>query len=373
MHKFMKYVNSTNIGRFLIVLLMIAIISNVVISNQKKETIETFEDSTGEKYDVYRKIINTFNTILSRNPNTSELFKYYKKVNEDKLDTNKLKVSLENTDEYKRTQKTQNNMINNEETTTINDQQLDDDIIKTYSQLFQQNPDDVTIKFYRKKYSDELSMDINKLKKYMMETPDYKKYEEIIKETNDEIKKEDQPAKTTVPKVKTAKIKPIESKGVTLSDGKSSYVINRPNINVYNFTKDNGETEQDVIDKSRGLINNTTYKTDSITKTNIDEKQEDMCPKKKISMAKNNENRNMNELKYKCNTNKRYSNADDFGKLMPEFKWTMPQANKGACYGAEYSANPLMSQSALIGTLLDDADNTSVGSILPKFSYKQEV
>jgi hypothetical protein len=220
-------------------------------------------------------------------------------------------------------------------------------------------------------------MDITKLKQYMMDTPDYKKYEDLIKETNDEIKNEsDKSAKQDKNQVtKTNKVYKMNkaseyTKGVKLSDGKSSYVINRPNINVYNFTKDNGDTEQDIIDKSQGLIHNSAYETDSITKTNIDEKQADMCPKKKMSEAKYAENRNMNELKYKCKTNKKYSNADDFGKLMPEFKWTMPEASKGACYGTEYSANPMMTQSALIGTLLDDAKDTKVGSIMPDFDYK---
>ena len=86
-------------------------------------------------------------------------------------------------------------------------------------------------------------------------------------------------------------------------------------------------------------------------------------------MAKYNENRNLDNLKYICNRNKKYNNADEFGKLMPEFNWMVPQSSKGACYGAEFNANPLNSQTALIGTLLEDSKKTSVGSIMPKFDY----
>jgi hypothetical protein len=36
------------------------------------------------------------------------------------------------------------------------------------------------------------------------------------------------------------------------------------------------------------------------------------------------------------------------------------------------SVNPVEVQSALIGTLLNDASDTSIGSILPKFHFKEK-
>jgi hypothetical protein len=171
----------------------------------------------------------------------------------------------------------------------------------------------------------------------------------------------------------------MKADDVRVTDGKASYVIERPNI--FNFYSD-GENSQDMIDNASKLLSSgLTESTDSITADNINETQQDVCKKlndnttfctmtKRKSMAKYEQQRNLEELKYKCKQTK-YSNSDDSGKLFPEFKWMVPQERAPICYGADYSANPLIDQSSLIGTLIPDAKKTDVGSIMPKFTYNE--
>lgn len=59
--------------------------------------------------------------------------------------------------------------------------------------------------------------------------------------------------------------------------------------------------------------------------------------------------------------------------LRPEFAWAIPQPQPPVCYslGQKPIVQPLMNSSRLLlGTPLDDANDTQVGSILPKFEFK---
>lgn len=373
-----KVLNRLNIGTFLMLVLIVIILIDLVFYG-KKDEIEKFEEQTGDKYSIYQMIISTFNTILSRNPNTSELFKYYNKMNDEKLNASKLQTILTNTDEYKRTEAIQNNMTNLDTVNLVNTQQVDADILEVYGSLFNKNPDDITLQYFRKKYT-ELDLNKDELKNYMMHTPDYQKYNKLIVETELEIKKESDKAnlaanteankkfvslvdKATVPTVNALSGVPVE-KPVLYTDGQKSLTINRPNI--YNFIGKDGTTEQDVIDKSSALVGSRITKTtDGVTEDNIDTQQE--CTS--VPSIRNKWGRDLDEMKYTCLGKKKYVNADNFGKLMPEFEWMVPERMQPICYGAKFSANPTNSQTALIGTLLDDSKKTQVGSIMPKFNY----
>ncbi len=384
-------INYIFIGRMSILLIVLIIAYNILFSS--KDTIEKFEEETGDKFNIYRSVIRVFNEFLGRNPNTSELFKYYRKMTDEKIDEKKLGKVLENSDEYKRTQTIANNMTNNDVATTINTQQIDNDIIDTYSALFNKNPDDITIKYFRKKYM-EMDFDKKKLQDYMMNLPDYKIHDSLIKEATDELQKESNnsmdnlaleqekvpEAEKKEPTKQHQKYKIVKADDVRVTDGKASYIIERPNI--FNFYSD-GENSQDMIDNAAKLLGSSvTESTDSITADNINSTQEDVCKKlddnttfctmtKRKSMAKYEQQRNLEELKYKCKQSK-YINATDDYKLFPEYKWMVPQERAPMCVGDFSRASPLIDQSSLIGTLLPDARNTEVGSIQPKFTYRED-
>jgi hypothetical protein len=78
-------------------------------------------------------------------------------------------------------------------------------------------------------------------------------------------------------------------------------------------------------------------------------------------------NRNMDHMKNVCRRNRKYLNADENMVLFPEFKWQIPTAFPPVCTPLEKNEyQPTVDQTSLIGTLLQDASKTKVGSILPE-------
>ena len=79
-------------------------------------------------------------------------------------------------------------------------------------------------------------------------------------------------------------------------------------------------------------------------------------------------NRRNDDLQ-KCS---KYLNADNNLVLYPEFKWDVPHKRPPVCYSHGHY-NPRADQTALIGTLLNEAYETQVGSIMPTFTHKENV
>ena len=93
---------------------------------------------------------------------------------------------------------------------------------------------------------------------------------------------------------------------------------------------------------------------------------------RETSMAKTVHDRNREELKNICERNKTFSQYHDEDMvLIPGQEWSVPQKHPPSCYGRDSAYNPMIEQTALIGTLLNDAKDTQIGSIMPKFTYKE--
>ena len=59
--------------------------------------------------------------------------------------------------------------------------------------------------------------------------------------------------------------------------------------------------------------------------------------------------------------------------LLPDQKWSVPQERPEVCrMSGEFSYKPSIEQTALIGTLLEDAKDTRVGTIMPSFEFKEK-
>jgi len=83
--------------------------------------------------------------------------------------------------------------------------------------------------------------------------------------------------------------------------------------------------------------------------------------------------RQLDELKYACaRSKKKYANVDSDMVLLPDQKWSVPQEHPEVCRGGSSEFNPSVEQTALIGTLLEDAADTKVGSILSEFEFNEK-
>ena len=80
--------------------------------------------------------------------------------------------------------------------------------------------------------------------------------------------------------------------------------------------------------------------------------------------------RNSEELKNTCIRNKKFGNVDDDLVLDKSFRWSVPQQYRPVCQGTFDNYQPVTEQTGLIGTLLDSAKDTMVGSMLPLYPPK---
>ena len=120
---------------------------------------------------------------------------------------------------------------------------------------------------------------------------------------------------------------------------------------------------------SRPHVNNTTLEEERVEVDGYTCKDlEDEHVLSKIISA-----RNMDQLKYACLRSKdKHMKTDDNMVLIKGLEWSVPQQRPGVCRMSKtqdyhYSTE----QTSLIGTLLDEAENTKVGSIMPEFEYKE--
>lgn len=92
---------------------------------------------------------------------------------------------------------------------------------------------------------------------------------------------------------------------------------------------------------------------------------------KEYSYADIVNDRNISELKHASDRSIKSKKYEDL-VLIPNQQWSVPQKHPPVCTVKKCDFQPLHDQTALIGTLLEDATNTEVGSIMPKFSYKEQ-
>jgi hypothetical protein len=87
--------------------------------------------------------------------------------------------------------------------------------------------------------------------------------------------------------------------------------------------------------------------------------------------------RNLNELKFACNRHNLANDEKyDFDPMVLRYdqSWQMPYKKPPMCTMTskqKCDINPVQTQTALIGTLLDDAKDTKVGSIMPDFKFAE--
>jgi hypothetical protein len=336
-----------------------------------------------------------------RNPDRRELYSFAKMMKDDPTFTmDKLRQVLIASEEFKRMERTQNNKVYVNLQSNITDRQLTMQVTKLHNDVTGKDYiDEDTLKFLKKKF---VQFDLNEqvmiqfIQNYMSGKPftgpapstqDKKaasdaQIAEIKKQIMADIeaaKKNDALATTasattaSATDTSSAKETPSEKKKEKekFQDGTNVY----NDANIYNFFGEgaNEEVISSLLSKSTNkngnidtssLIDNIKGGGSSLCKYSADD---EILARNKQELADYVNDRNMNHLKNVCTRNKKYMNADDNMVLFPEYKWSVPERRPPVCSGRTETVSPLMDQTALIGTLLPQAKDTKVGSILPVF------
>lgn len=370
---------------------------SMVLSNRDANKTVTLSadplefDPKSKPYGKEDDVILAFNTILDRNPDITELRYFAKRMKEDKSFTSdKLQKILIASDEYVRLHKTQSNVAGLDMLGNVTDRQLTYVISAIYKQEAKQPIDSDTLKFLKKRYA-EHQMSEGDLRKYI------KKYVALEKDFEVPIKNS---APTGVSSTGAAVLGDGLNKqttGAAASDVRAAAAALKQNVTEQAGDKESeaalikkllGEKpNQELIDKllevyaDDGGAQDDAYLSCSRVIDTIKEKSQS-CDGHKYNKAQLEKrltaldrqllselvhDRNMSHMKNVCRRNRKYINADDNMVLFPEFKWSVPQKFPPVCMPLEKNEyRPMIEQTALIGTLLDDASKTKVGSILPE-------
>lgn len=169
-------------------------------------------------------------------------------------------------------------------------------------------------------------------------------------------------------------------------DVKNQYILHRPTI--YNINNQIVDGENFSTDKFMKAVKEKVKSIENEDELDMDDEYERPIEKTtypnrcgneedQTKLAEKKESRNMEELEMGCKrSTKREQLAHKYDDMVlrHDQMWKMPERRPPVCKmnsKKKCPVNPVEVQSSLLGTLLHDSKNTEVGSILPKFSYKE--
>lgn len=369
---------------------------------QKTFYSNKFANTPDEIFGSENEIIEIYNEILMRNPDRRELYNHAQMMKNDSTFTmDKLRQVLIASEEFKRMERTQNNHVYMNLQSNITDRQLTLQVTQLYIDVTgQEYVDEDTLKFLKRKF---VEFDLNEktmmefIKAYVSKKPfdmqpnkvvkqdgassaklTEEQMQELKKSLADELKKTNESSSKQSTTKTDSSAASAAAKGSSAKTPKEAFdgktVINDSQI--YNFFGTDAANKQVIS----SLMQDSTTPGGKVDTDNILTKirggdcaynknaaEIDMLSKNKQELSQYIDERNRSHMKSLCQRNKRYINADEDMVLFPEFKWSVPQEHPPVCVGGNSQFNPTVSQTALIGTLLPDAQDTSVGSILPVF------
>jgi hypothetical protein len=286
-------------------------------------------DGAVRRYNYHTEINNVYREILRRDAFPNELTRYSPQMMSGVLKDDDLREILKETPE--------NKSIN----ASVSSKEKDLESVKAmYAEVMLQEPTSSQAAMYYNKYV-ELGRDDSAFIAYLKKTPEYK----------------EKMASTFTPN----SIKGIFNNMRPLNEG--GFDTNT-NTNTKNIDQNAPPMTEPVTTSGPKDTTSSTNETESV----------DKCASNTTDLATLKSERNMEELMYGCKREKKmkkYTNATDDMVLLEGAEWSVPQERPPICYQPTCIVNPSQDQTALIGTILGEANETQIGSILPKFTYKE--
>lgn len=299
------------------------------------------------------KIIDIYLEVLNRQPTGSELVDYQRQINNGEMTLTGLRQKLIDSEEYERLIKTQTNVLAPELNKMLSDKLLIEKIAKIYKEEKGKNIPDELIFPYKDVY---IYLEYNEFafRAFLRD----KKYAEF---ENDVLRME-KPTKENVLALFDKKMskKSIMTEGAKL---KKEY-----DAKLALSTKSKDEKDNKVEGSSPNKkINRSVYDKDSDSSKMLK------------SMESSCKNIFDKDLEAQClDKNQRNIILTHKGDMVlrPEYEWSVPQQRAPVCttLGQKPLTQPVfVNSSLLLGTPIEDAKDTQVGSIMPKFTYQEYV
>jgi hypothetical protein len=326
-----------------------------------QEQDELFHISPADK-SIYFEIIDTYQLLLNRDPEQYELNKNFNDIKNVRTSIDDVIKSIQESDEYAR-------INDNHDTSHLapaNTSQASEDR-KQFNIMLQTNipQHSFNIEFLDFLYSkyNKLNKDQVSFIKYVKKTPEYI---DIFK--HESPPKDDERLKVVTPSI-----------SLDSDDDVIEEFVDEENISTKS-SKDVGEENDTRISISECMELDIKRPNANLSESGVQlllkehKKQLDECDTLPISKNKHLlsdkiAKRNIDQLKYHCEISKNYKNVNKDLTLLKDQSWSVPQKYTPVCYSATCDVSDQTSQTSLIGTLLEDSENTK---ILPSFSFSED-
>lgn len=297
------------------------------------------------------KILKVFKEILYRQPSGEELINYKRQISNGEMTLLGLRQKLLDSEEYERLIKTQTNVLAPELNKMLSDKLLIEKIAKIYKEEKKKQLPEGLIYPYKDVY---VYLEYNEYAfRAFLRSKKYKEFEE-------DVLRLPKPTKEQVLQLFDEKFekKEIIARGVELKK--------KDDIK-YGNAKEEGCERIEGASPSR-KIQRTVYDKDSESESMLKSME---CSSKEVFdkdlIAKNLE----------CDNHIRI-NLTHKGDMVlrPEYEWSVPQQRAPVCttLGQKPLVQPVfVNSSLLLGTNLEDAEDTQIGSIMPKFQFQEYV
>lgn len=332
------------------VFILLSVLSQWKSTNKKLlEKFSDIESKSMGRFERFSEIIKAFEQTRGKKPEPNELHAYYDEFAEsDRYTSQDVVPKLEESKYHEIMAKftSRNNLDVEKGVESLPDPEA---IMKesnkvTLDVVDENEASSLVAKSYRKVYPNEelsnenrdfliyklqkLGNDISSLEEYLSSNEEYRQF---IKARIDEHFKRDSAS-------------PAESELIPTD---KSFRISRPHLH-------NSSIEEDTVESPIGRYSCKDLEDEHV-------------------LSRIMSNRNMDLLKYACLKSKhKQMRTDEDMVLIKGLDWSIPQERPGVCRTSRpQQFNYSTEQTSLIGTLLDDAENTKVGSIMPEFEYKE--
>jgi hypothetical protein len=371
----------------------------------QNDTAEEANVVPGNDYATYKMIIATYQRVLDRHPNTDELQFYYNMVKRDGVSEKRISDILMSSREHEILTKNQKNEVYGELEQNITDKQLEIAITEIYRAIYQNYPEPDEYKFLRSKFV-AFNLDEEKFARYIR----HMKAAESGGDGGDvaigaagvSAKAQAQAQASTTPGIQGMDDIARAQVSTRTRENFADAVPDTTPMVMPDLARSATSTRSETLPPTMGTaapqntIGEELQRTagtpapvfapppapPATSQTMLEEtitKIKEECPfqRNRFENLKDMRKRGLNRdepsaCKFDAMRAIKYTNADDDMVLRPEFRWEVPQRRAPVCYATEkVEYSPLADQTALLGTLLEEADKTAVGSIMPKFKYTE--
>lgn len=278
---------------------------------------------TKEKdYDVYINIISLYQGVLQRNPTSAELDTYYTHIDNKTKTLKDIRIILQESAEYASLLQSHTSTMDAEVISDMTDRQMNHMISTQFQKVYNRAPTEGETRFLQDKMM-SYSMDNEALYGYIYRLKDMERGEKVVDYTSGDD---------------------VPGFGMTPTD----YMIDQPKYRGPGSKYKMGSIF-DIAERVSKLLSDNSKPQGYTTYVN----------------QRNTADIDNMSAKYQTG----FEKEDELVNAKPQKIVDNHTPVKNNCLPCRVS--PLLDQTSLLGTLLHDANDTQVGSILPKFEYRE--